>query len=194
MTTDPSRRLFFKGAMAVTAGAAAVPASLNAQSAEPISYEAFVRLSSVLTGLKDNELPAMADQQDTAGTRKPLYTVYAERVQAAYPAEFAELMSVWRMVQDLPDPEAALSERLSQPGAAAQRLRLAARQVVKIWYLSTIDDPRRALDPEKKGRSDAQLGGDIGQYQQSAIWKLLGAPVPGYSNSPHGYWAKPPSV
>src|SRR5215207_5154190 len=185
---DASRRVFFKCALAVTAGAAAVPANLNAQaqSADPVSYETFVRLSSALTGLKDTELPAMADQQDTIGTRKPLYAVYAERVQAAYAAEFAELVSVWRTIQDLPDPEAALSERLTQPGAAPQRLRLAARQIVKIWYLSTIDDPRRPLNPENKGRSDGQLGGDIGQYQQSAFWKLLGAPVPGYSNAPHG--------
>ena len=59
--------------------------------------------------------------------------------------------------------------------------------------MSTMDDPRVALNPKNEGRSDAQIGGDLGQYQQSAIWKLIGAPTTGYSNSPHGYWANKPT-
>jgi hypothetical protein len=71
-------------------------------------------------------------------------------------------------------------------------MRVAARQIIKIWYLSTIDDPRTGLDA--KGRSKGQLGGDLGQYQQSAIWPLIGAPVAGYSNFPHGYWQHQPKL
>jgi hypothetical protein len=193
--TEHSRRTFFKGAAVVALGTTAVPASAEAQTTGPaVDYQAFVRLSSTLTGLKESELPAMADQNDTTGTRVRLYQVYADRVRAAYPNEFGELLTVWQAVQGLPDPEAGLSERLGAPGQAAARLRLAARQVIKIWYLSTLDDPNRPLDPAKKGKSDGQLGGDLGQYQQSAIWKVLGAPVTGYSNGQHGYWSHKPQL
>jgi hypothetical protein len=191
--SEPTRREFFKGATVAALGTT-VPSATHGQTSQtPFDYEGFVRLSQILTGLKDAELPAMVEQQDATGTRKRLYVIYAERLQSAFPEEFAELVAFWRGIQDRPDAEALLSERLTAPGPAAQRLRLAARQVIKVWYLSTLDDPRRPLDPQKKGRSDAQLGGDLGQYQQSAIFKLLGAPVPGYSNLPHGYWSKAPT-
>jgi hypothetical protein len=104
------------------------------------------------------------------------------------------LLAAWRSVQDKPDPETALSEKLAVADTAGQRLRVAARQVIKIWYLSTIDDPRIALDPKQKGKSSTQIGGDLGQYQLSAIWSLIGAPVPGYSNFPHGYWQDKPKI
>lgn len=157
-------------------------------------HEAFIRLSIALTGMTEKELPAMIEQRDAVGTRVKLYEVYMERLRAAYPTEFRELLAAWRGVHDNPDPEAALSEKLAAPDDGGGRLRVAARQVIKLWYLSTMDDPRKALDPAKKGRSDQQIGGDLGQYPLSAIWKLIGAPVPGYSNSTHGYWASKPVV
>jgi hypothetical protein len=196
---ETSRRTFFKGATALALGATVVPSAVDGQTSATATdtatdYESFLRLSYTLTGMSESELPAMAEQQDVTGARVRLYELCSERLRSAYPAEFGELLAVWRRIQDLPNAEAALSERLGAPGAAAQRLRLAARQVIKIWYLSTIDDPKRPLDPQKKGKSDGQLGGDLGQYQHSAIWKLIGAPVPGYSNAPHGYWSHKPRL
>jgi hypothetical protein len=66
--------------------------------------------------------------------------------------------------------EAQLTVELTALTPKAQRLRLAARQVVKIWYLSMIDDPRTVLDPKKKGRSSKNLGGDLGQYANGAFY------------------------
>jgi hypothetical protein len=155
-------------------------------------HEAFVALSCALTGMKESELPVMVDQQDATGTSVKLYEVYIERLRAAYPAELKELMATWLSIQDAPDPAAALAGKLTVAGTTGDKLRMGARQVIKIWFLSTIDDPRLALDP--KGKSSGQLAGDLGQYQHSAIWKLIGAPVPGYSNSPHGYWKDKPTL
>jgi hypothetical protein len=157
-------------------------------------HELFVRLSSVLTGVKENDLPTLTEQRDALGTPLKLYEIYLERLRAAYPAEFAELLTVWGSVLGAADPEAALAEKLAAATPAAKRLRVAARQVVKIWYLSTIDDPRLTLDPNLKGRSSSQLGGDLGQYPNAVIYKLIGAPVPGYSNLLHGYWKEPPTI
>jgi hypothetical protein len=155
-------------------------------------HEAFVRLSSVLTGIRASELPVLTDQRDALGTPLKLYELYLERMRAAYPAEFAELLAAWAGVQGAADPEAALAAKLAATTPAAQRLRVAARQVVKIWYLSTIDDPRTSLDP--KGRNKGNLGGDLGQYPNAAIYRLIGAPVPGYSNFQHGYWTDAPTL
>jgi len=189
LMTDTTRRsLITSAALVVAAGN--VPKAA-AQNAEPATdYEAFVRLSCVLTGMSEKELPTNTEQQDEEGTRLKLYEIYFQRIRAAYPAELRELLSVWKTVQNAPNPQTALAQKLSVTGMPAQRLRVAARQIVKIWYLSTIDDPRTALDA--KGKSSSQIGGDIGQYQLSAIWGLIGAPVPGYSNFNHGYWAEKP--
>ena len=157
----------------------AQPAAL-AQTEDP----AFVKLSMTLTGL--DSLPANVQLLDTLGGRKSLSQIYWERLRAAYPAEFAELLAVWNTISGEPDPEAALAARLSAADAAGQRLRVAARQVCKIWYLSSLDDPN--------GNTNAPLGGDIGQYQHSAIWKVIGAPVTGYSDMPHGYWTEKPAL
>jgi hypothetical protein len=157
-------------------------------------HEAFVRLSSVLTGIRESELPVLTDQRDALGTPLKLYELYLERLRAAYPGEFAELLAAWASVQGAADPEAVLTAKLTAATPAALRLRVAARQVVKIWYLSTIDDPRAPLDPKKKGRNNGNLGGDLGQYANGAIYHLIGAPVPGYSNFQHGYWKDPPTL
>ena len=98
-------------AVGVTAG---LPAA-NAQTPSPTTdHEAFIRLSLTLTGLTEKELPAMVEQRDIEGRRVKLYEIYMERVRAAYPTEFADLLTAWRGVQDKPDPEAALSERLAK--------------------------------------------------------------------------------
>ena len=156
--------------------------------------EAFIRLSCVLTGLKDTEIPADVDQQDATGAPLKLADVYLQRLRAAYPAEFGELFATWRSVQFEPKPVDKLVEMLGATDAAGLRLRVAARQVIKIWLLSTIDDPWSTLstEPGKEGTSTSQLGGDLGQFPHGAIWKLIGAPAQGYSNLPHGYWAKKP--
>jgi len=152
--------------------------------------EVFVRLSTTLTGLSEGDLPAAVEQRDATGAPVKLAELYLQRLRAAFPVEVGELLATWRGVQLDPDAGARLSERLSASDAGGLRLRIAARQLIKIWFLSTIDDPSAALS--KEGISAAQLAGDLGQFQHGAIWKLIGAPAQGYSNFPHGYWAEKP--
>jgi len=154
--------------------------------------EVFIRVSCILTGLTDTEIPAGVDQQDATGAPVKLSDLYLQRLRTAYPVEVGDLLAAWRSVQLDPNPQAKLVEKLSTTDSAGLRLRIAARQVIKIWYLSTIDDPWSPLG--KDGKSATQLGGDLGQFQNSAIWKLIGAPVQGYSNFPHGYWAERPKT
>lgn len=180
-----------KGATAVALGGTTGLVGTAAQGANATDHGAFIALSVTLTGLTAAELPAMVEQNDALGVRVKLYEIYFERLRSSYPTEFRELLVAWREVEDKPDHELALSEKLAGNDPAAERLRVAARQVVKIWLLSTIDDPRTQPDL-KNGRNNGQLGGDLGQYQNSAIWKLVGAPVPGYSNFAHGYWVDKP--
>jgi hypothetical protein len=150
----------------------------------------FVSLSAALTGLANTELPAAVEQQDSTGATVPLSQIYLDRLHKAFPAELGELIAAWIGVQNDPDPTKQLGAKLAGGDEAARRLRVAARQVIKIWYLSTIDNPAKPLDPT--GKNSGQLGGDLGQFQCSAVWKLIGAPVTGYSNFPHGYWAQRP--
>lgn len=157
-------------------------------------HQLFVSLSCALTGMAEEELPVTAMEQDAVGMAVKLYELYFERLRAAYPAELSELMTLWRSIQKDADPEASLQQRLVAAGTPGERLRMAARQIIKIWMLSTIDDPRVPLDPKKKGKSGKQLGGDVGQYQLAAVYKLIGAPAPGYSDFQHGYWAEKPVV
>ncbi|RWP55560.1 MAG: hypothetical protein E5V60_04505 [Mesorhizobium sp.] len=190
---EANRRVFMKGATAVAIGGTTGLVGSAAQAANATDHEAFIALSITLTGLTAAELPAMVEQNDALGVRLKLYEIYFERLRFSYPAEFRELLVAWREIEDKPDHELALSEKLSGTDPAAGRLRVAARQVIKIWLLSTIDDPRTQPDLTT-GKSNGQLGGDLGQYQNSAIWKLVGASVPGYSNASHGYWVNKPSL
>src|SRR5262245_16566828 len=132
--TQTNRRAFLRTATAVAVGATAGLPERAAEAADAATeYEAFVRLSSVLTGLSEKELPSSIDQQDEEGTRFKLYEIYFQRVRISYPTEFRELLATWRTVQNAANPEQALAEKLAATGAAAQRLRVAARQVIKLW-------------------------------------------------------------
>jgi hypothetical protein len=104
---------------------------------EVTEHQAFLRLSSVLTGMKQAELPEMVEQNDASGVRLRLYEIYFERIRAGYPAELSELLGAWRGVQDNADSEVALAGILSGSDEGVQRMRVAARQIIKIWYLST---------------------------------------------------------
>jgi hypothetical protein len=152
--------------------------------------ESFVGLSQTLTGLGANELPSAVQLLDAAGQTLKLSDAYYARLHSAYPGLIDELITAWEVVRYDADPVASLTALLTANTAEGRRLRLGARQVIKIWYLSTIDDPTKPLG-DKSART-GQLGGDLGQFQLGAIWRLIGAPPQGYSNFPHGYWAAKP--
>jgi hypothetical protein len=59
----------------------------------------------------------------------------------------------------------------------------AARQIVKIWYLSQIDD---AGTPDKRPVSS-------GHFQHGLLWRVIKAHPPAFSYQRHGYWAKKPA-
>jgi hypothetical protein len=148
-----------------------------------MNLDEFLEVSAVLTGVRAPELPADVRQQTLDGQPTTLGTIYLDRLQASYPAELGILATAWREVQATADPAAALGARLARPEAA--ELRKAARQVVKIWYITVIDDPQDATRRN-------QRGGDLGQYQHGIVWPLIKAQVQGYSNRQHGYWVSKP--
>lgn len=158
-----------------------------------VSLRAFLSISVAITGVLENDLPARIEQTLPTGEKQPLYEIFYDRVRAAYPTELVRLLQLWvRLDPSQPDAASKLAAELGKTGDAALALRLAARQIAKIWFLSTIDDPQAALDKEK-GTSRSQLGGGLGQYQLAVIFPLIGAPVSGYSNLPHGYWSEQPA-
>ena len=181
------RRKFFKKAAALAAGTGVGLATGKASiAATKEELEAFVSLSSTLTGVPASDLPAMVEVQDFAGSTITLREAYLVRLHTAIRSELNELLAAWQSIRQTTNPEASLAEKLKEPGAG--RLRAAARQVIKIWYLSTIDKG----PPKSDGTNNGQLGGDLGQYQYSVFPELIGAPVQGYSNKPHGYWSLKP--
>src|SRR5207249_10377098 len=112
---------------------------------------------------------------------KEIRQIYLDRLQVSYAAGMDELSAAWQAAKATPDPIAELGARLTQ--ADAHVLRQTARQVIKIWYLTIIDDP---------SNPKAQLPGDLGQYQLGVVWNLISAHAPAYSFQPHGYWAAKP--
>jgi hypothetical protein len=148
-----------------------------------MNLDEFIELSAVLTGVSTKELPADAKQQTTDGQPTTLGKIHLDRLRASYPAELGALATAWQEAKATADQQAELRKRLARPEAAD--LRKAARQVIKIWYLTVIDDPR---DATRKN----QLGGDLEQYQRGTVWSLIKAQVQGYSNRQHGYWVSKP--
>lgn len=141
--------------------------------------------------LSDGELPGRNEMTLPTGEKRPLYEIYYERLREAYPSELARLLQLWvRLNPTDPQAPAKLADNLAATDDAALALRRGARQIAKIWLLSTIDDPQVAL--KDNGVSQAQLGGGLGQYQLGVIFPQIGAPAFGYSNLPHGYWSEIP--
>ena len=156
------------------------------------NLRAFLSISAAITGVPESKLPARAEQTMPTGQKSPLYEIYFERLREAFPNELRQLLQLWvRLGPDDPHAPAKLAAELGKADDAALALRRGARQVAKIWLLSTIDDPQSGLD-QNKGTSKAQLGGGFGQHQLAVIFPLIGAPAPGYSNLPHGYWSDVP--
>ena len=146
-----------------------------------ITPENFIELSAMLSGVSATELPAGEKQRTADGDEATLGQIYLDRLQASYPAGLDALAAAWEAAKAAPDPMAHLRDQLTRPEAAD--LRKAARQIVKIWYLTIIDDPQDA----KK-----QLSGDLGQYQHGIVWRLIRAHAPAYSFQQYGYWASNP--
>ncbi len=144
----------------------------------------FTDLSVALTGVSEDQLPAKLKRRVADGREQEIRQIYLERLQASYAAEMEALSNVWQAAKATPDPVAELGKRFSQPDA--QNLRTAAREVIKIWYLTIIDDPQ---DPARK----KQLAGDLGQYQLGVVWNLINAHAPAYSFRRNGYWSAKPS-
>jgi hypothetical protein len=147
-----------------------------------ITPENFIELSAVLSGVSATELPAGEKQRTADGDDTTLGQIYLDRLQTSYADELDALAAAWEAAKAAPDPMAHLQDQLTRPEAA--ELRKAARQIVKIWYLTIIDDPQDA----KK-----QLSGDLGQYQHGIVWRLIRAHAPAYSYQQYGYWASKPN-
>jgi hypothetical protein len=152
-------------------------------------HEAFLTVSAALTGLDRTELPEKVPQRKITGKAVTLGEIYFDRLKADWDATFVKLLDYWKSIQSDPDPAATLTQKLGEYNDDAKDLRVAARQVCKIWYLSIIDATIDAGTGAPKG----QKAGDLGQFQNAVIYSIIGAPVSGYSNLPHGYWRTKPA-
>lgn len=154
-----------------------------------MTFDEFIDLSEVLTGISKDSLRARPKQKTVAGEELELGEVYLNRVEVSFAAELSALATAWQEAKAAADPLAELRSRLTHPDA--KNLRLAARQVIRIWYLSIID-ATVAGNLAKAPKDRAQDGGDLGQYQQSVVWDVVKAHVPAYSNRQYGHWAAKP--
>ena len=158
-----------------------------------MTLENFIELSAVLTGVSATELPAGEKQRTANGRETTLSQIYLDRLQAEYPPSRASyrsalenLATAWQAAKDAPNPVVDLQDRLARPEPEAADLRNVARQIVKIWYLTIIDNPDLQA-------TEKQLSGDLGQFQHGIVWKLIRAHAPAYSYQQYGYWASKPN-
>ncbi len=142
--------------------------------------EAFMNVSGLLTGV---------DDLDSA-----LGESYRRQIEECYCAELNDLIDAYRKAVLTKDPEADLQRQLKEDTAG--RLWLAARQVIKAWYLSQFDDPGDKATLTRKagaaGFAPSALPPLPGELQRGLIWRIVQAHPPAYSVQPHGYWSQKP--
>lgn len=128
------------------------------------SLQEFLELSELLTGQKSLDA-AVGDD-------------YRRRLESAPGSALGELLVAYGKVATTKDPLGGLVA-LMTGDAAGQRLRAAAQQIVRIWYLSEFAD----------------LAGGVagaGHFLDSALYSVIEAHPPSYSDRPYGYWAREP--
>ena len=128
------------------------------------SIQDFMKLSKLLTGIDTLDASVGDD--------------YRRQLERTPGLGLSELLATYRDVAAGAQPLDELMKRLGND-QAGQRLRFAAQQIVRIWYLSEYVDVNGTLS-------------GAGHFLDSALYQVLEAHPPAFSDRPHGYWAKPP--
>ena len=133
----------------------------------------FLALSRILTGLPNLDAALGAD--------------YEAALNAAFAADFAGLLALYTAgPATAPDAEEALRQALA--GAAAA-LHTVAREIITLWFTGQ----GTPLDTPVKGTPRfASLGAR--HYAGGALWAVIQAHAPGYTNAGYGAWAQPPAT
>ncbi|SRR6266511_1730463 len=128
--------------------------------------QAFTALSEVLTG--EDDLDAVVAEE------------YLKRFETAYPQDSAKLLAAFSAVRGSPD----LTGRLGKVLREDQTLGQAARRLITLWYTA-----------ELKGADGKQLGPETErQYQSALLYRVIGAPAPGFTKAGYGYWQTKPDL
>jgi phage tail tape-measure protein len=125
----------------------------------------FLELSQLLTGIPKLDSDLAASYQQTL----------EQKYGAAF---FHELYEAYARARNAKDPLETFTEIIGRD--TSDRMRTAAKQIVKIWYFSQYNDPETA-----------RLA-NAGYFQRGLAWPLLEAYPHSYSPGPHGYWTERP--
>lgn len=127
--------------------------------------QAFTELSKLLTGVQ---------QLDPS-----LGTYYQQKLEEKFgPTYLHDVLQAFEAARKTKKPLDTLKAAMAAD--TSQRLRLAAKQIVKIWYYSQFNDP------------DTGRLANAGQFARGLAWALLKAPPHSNSKLEHGYWTKKP--
>jgi len=128
--------------------------------------ESFLKLSSLLTGVRD------LDEQVAEHYRSLLLARLG-------PGYLDEILAAYEEADDAHHPLESLTKRIAAD--SSRRLAAVAEQIVKLWYFSQFNDP------DQGGRL-----ANAGLHARALAWPLVKVHPPSYSTSPHGYWGEKP--
>ena len=130
----------------------------------------FLAISRGLTGLPNLDTALGAD--------------YEAALTGTLATDLASLLALYNAgPATAPDPEEALRQALA--GAAAS-LHLVAREIIALWFTG-----QGTALPSGLPRF-ATLGAR--HYAGGALWAVIQAHPPGYTNAGYGAWAQPPAI
>jgi hypothetical protein len=142
---------------------------------------AFLELSALLTGRHN----IATDPEDRA-VSEPVAREYQRRLMAAFATKLPLLQDAYKSVAS-GNPKPPIDERLLEKFRARPEFKdheFVAKQIVNIWYFSQFKAEDLPTAPFLDG----------GFYEEGLVWPLIKAHPIGFSNRPHGYWAKRPGA
>jgi hypothetical protein len=148
----------------------------------------FIELSALLTGLNDR----LINDSEEAAFNLPIAREYLRRLRGTFPSELERLLTLYEKLTDnphrLPIGDDLLKLFFADPDFQLpddqelhKRLQLTVNQIIYVWYFSQF-----FLDSENKSPVDA------GFFHEGAVWPIIGAHPPGFTNGSRNYWAKKP--
>lgn len=146
----------------------------------------FVGLSSVLTGIGQQQLAPNVDPKD-------IKQLYFDKAKAENPAVFNQLLSIYQTTEGQ-GPDAVAAAVFANPDTC-----FLARSIMLAWYLGSWYKPAdlqrnsEQKDPRNPPLESTVISADA--YTQGWAWNVAQAHPMGYSNFTFGYWSEnPPSL
>ena len=127
--------------------------------------EPFIELSRALTGEKslDGQIAAR----------------YEYRLREYFGEEFDLLLKEFKKHCGSEDAEETVKKTL----ADKPDFHKIAREIVRAWYTGQFQTPFEDVEPP----------GEVADYEQGLIWRVLRTHAPGFTNKGYGVWENPPT-